>query len=300
MADLRTTYMGIPLKNPLVAGASSLTSNIDTIKKLESSGAAALVISSLFEETIQLQSYKMEAVEIPVIASLNCVAKETWVEWAAKLEETGVDGLELNFFAISADASEPSKQIEEHQIETLQAVIRKVSIPVSVKLSPFYTNPLNVVKRMDGIGVAGFVIFNRLWHPEIKIDTQTMEFPFHLSSSADLGLPMRYVGLLSGDVKGSLCASNGIHTGADAVQLILAGADAFQVVSTLYLNGIDQIQTILRDLDQWIDGKGYSSLSDFKGKLNYANSSEKWTFKRAQYIRHLLNSSTYIERSSSL
>ena len=337
MADLSARYMGLSLKNPVIAGASSLTSNMDTIRKIEESGAAALVISSLFEETIQLQSFKMEqdmtyfdnldaeigtifpdiehsgpdehlmwvrkaveAVSIPVIASLNCVDPATWVEWAIKLEETGISGLELNLFAIPTDAEQSAATIEQYQMDTITAVVSAVKVPVSVKLSPFYTSPLNIVKTMDSAGVDGFVLFNRLWHPEIAIDQEKMSFPFHLSTPDDLGLPIRYVGLLSGQVKASLCASNGVHTGADGIRTILAGADVFQVVSTLFLNGTKQIQSILSEMEAWIDGKGYSSLADFRGKLSYGNSSEKWTFKRAQYVRHLLNSSEYIKRTSAL
>lgn len=337
MADLRAKYMGIDLKNPLIAGASSLTSNMGSIKKIEDEGAAALVISSLFEETIQLQSYKMEqdmsyfdnldaeignifpdiehagpeehlmwvrkakeAVGIPVIASLNCANTQSWAEWALKLEETGVDGLELNFFAVPTDPAESGDSIVAGQLEALKAIRSKVKIPVSVKLSPFYTSPLNVVKTMDEAGVAGFVLFNRLWHPEVDTDKEKMNFPFHLSSPADHGVPLRYVGMLSGSVKGSLCASNGVHSGTDAVQLILAGADVFQTVSTLYLNGVAYIGTMLKDIETWMDRKGYGALDEFRGKLNYQNSSDKWTFKRAQYVRHLLNSSEYIQRSSAL
>jgi len=337
MADLRASYMGISLKNPLIAGASSLTSNMGSIRKLEEEGVAALVISSLFEETIQLQSYKMEqdmsyfdnldaeisnifpdiehagpeehlmwvrkaveAVEIPVIASLNCVDTDTWVEWAQKLEECGVQGLELNFFAIPIDFDESAESIEQYQVETVKAIMAKVKIPVSVKLSPFYTSPLNLVKAMDEAGVAGYVIFNRLWHPEIETDREKMSFPFHLSSSEDLGLPIRYVGLLSGNVKGSLCASNGVHTGTDAVQTILAGADVFQAVSTFYKNGVANAKKMLGEMETWMDRKGYSSLDEFRGKLNYRSAKDKWTFKRAQYVRHLLNSEQYIKRSSAL
>lgn len=337
MADLKSSFMGIDLKNPLVAGASSLTSNIGSIKKLEDEGVSAMVISSLFEETIQLQSYKMEqdmsyfdnldaeisnifpdiehagpeehlmwvrkaveAVDIPVIASLNCVAVETWVEWAKKLEETGVQGLELNFFAIPVDVDQTAAEIEQHQAEVIKAIVAAVKIPVSVKLSPFYTSPLNVVKQLDAAGAAGFIIFNRLWHPEIETDREKMTFPFHLSSSADHGLPIRYVGLLSQKVKGSLCASNGVHTGGDAIEVILAGADIVQAVSTFYQNGVKHAGVMLKEMETWMDRKGYGSLSEFRGKLNYENSSEKWTFKRAQYVRHLLNSEQYIKRSSAL
>ena len=242
----------------------------------------------------------VDAVEIPVIASLNCTNTETWVEWAQKLEETGVDGLELNFFAVPVEASETAEGIEKYQIETVKQIVKAVKVPVSVKLSPFYTSPLNLVKRMDDAGAAGFVIFNRLWHPEIEVDREKMNFPFHLSSSADLGLPIRYVGLLSDTLKGSLCASNGVHTGTDAVQAVLAGAEVFQSVSTFYKNGVSYAKSILKDMETWMERKGYSALDDFRGKLNYANSKHKWTFKRAQYVRHLLNSEEYIKRSSAL
>lgn len=337
MADLKATYMGIPLANPLIAGASSLTSQMDSIKRLEDAGAGALVISSLFEEQIQLQRFKMdqdmsyfdnldaeiqsvfppiehagpeehlmwvrktkETIGIPVIASLNCVNTDTWVEWALKLEETGVDGLELNFFAVPTEFDRSSAQIEEHELETLKAVMAKVKIPISAKLSPFYTSPLHVVKNMDNAGTAGFVIFNRLFHPSFDIDKETTAFPFNLSSPSDHRLPIRYVGLLAGNVKGSLCASNGIHTGSDAIEMLLAGADVFQVVSTLYVNGVDQIAGILGDIESWMDRKGYGSLDDFRGKLSVAKSDDKWTYKRAQYVKMLLQADKYVKRSSAL
>lgn len=337
MADLKTTYMGIPVKNPLIAGASSLTSHMESIKKIEDAGAGALVISSLFEEQIQLQRFKMEqdmsyfdnldaeiqsvfpkvehagpeehlmwvrktkeTVDIPVIASLNCVNTETWVEWALNLEETGVDGLELNFFAVPTEFDRTSQQIEEHEIKTVKEVISKVKIPVSAKLSPFYTSPLAVVKQMDQVGVGGFVIFNRLFHPSFDIDKETTEFPFNLSSPNDHRLPIRYVGLLAGNIKGSICASNGIHTGADAVEVLLAGADVFQAVSTLYLNGVDHIKTMLAEIERWMDRKGYGSLADFRGKLSVGRVEDKWTYRRAQYVKMLLQADKYVKRSSSL
>jgi dihydroorotate dehydrogenase (fumarate) len=252
------------------------------------------------EEHLMWVRRAKEAVGIPVIASLNCTNIQSWADWAAKLEETGVDGLELNFFAVPTDLVETGESIVAYQLEALKAIHDRVKIPVSVKLSPFYTSPLNVVKRMDESRVAGFVLFNRLWHPEVDTDKEKMDFPFHLSRPEDHGVPLRYVGMLSGEVNGSLCASNGIHTGLDAVQLILGGADVFQTVSTLYLNGVAYIGTLLKDIETWMDRKGYNSLGDFRGKLNYQNSSDKWTFKRAQYVRHLLNSGEYIKRASAL
>lgn len=242
----------------------------------------------------------VDAVDIPVIASLNCVSTDTWVEWAQKLEETGVQGLELNFYSVPVDFTETAANIEDHQVEVVRGIVEKVKIPVSVKLSPFYTSPLNIVKRLEDAGASGFVIFNRLWHPEIHTDREKMDFPFHLSSSQDIGLPLRYVGLLSQQIKGSICASNGVHTGTDGVQAVLAGADVFQAVSTFYLNGVANAKTMIGDLEGWMKKKGYSSLGDFRGKLNYVNSSNKWTFKRTQYVRHLLNSQEYIKLSSAL
>ncbi len=333
MADLKSTYMGIPLENPLVAGASSLTSHLDSIRKLEDAGAGALIISSLFEEQIQLQRYKMdedlvmyddwhaemtdifpemdhagpdehlmwtqrgkEAVDIPVIASLNCINTETWVEWAKKLEQTGVDGLELNFFAIPVEFTQDAQAIEQHQIEVLREVATAVTIPVSVKLSPFYTSPLQLIKAMDDAGASGFILFNRFFHPSFDIEKETSSFPFNLSTQNDHRLPLRFVGLLAGNLQASICGSNGIHTGADAVEMLLAGADVFQTVSALYLNGTGRIGEMLRDIEEWMDRKGYRTLDDFRGKLSVERTPDRFTYRRAQYVRMLLKSDEYVQR----
>lgn len=335
MADLKATYMGIPLKNPFIVGACSLTAHMDAIKRIEDAGAGAFVIQSLFEEQIELQRMRLEeelrmndnmdaeiqsvfpdikhagpdehlmwvrktkeAAGIPVFASLNCVNPETWAEWAVKLQETGVDGLELNFFAIPNDPTRSGESIEAEQLDALRRVKAAVKVPISVKLSPFYTSPLEVVKRMDQVGVNGFVLFNRLFHPSFNIEKETGQYPFNLSTSNDHRLALRFVGLLAGSVQGSLCASNGIHTGEDAIEVLLAGADVFQAVSTIYRNRIDVIGTVLKDIEAWMDRKGYKKLDDFRGKLSVSKTPDRWTYRRAQYVKMLLRSDDFVSRPS--
>lgn len=335
MADLKSTYMGVELKNPFVVGACSLTAHMEALKRVQDAGAAGVVIKSLFEEQVQLQAYRMEQeltknddfdaeiqdlfpdiehsgpdehlmwtgkakeeLDIPVFASLNCTNPETWSEWAVKLQETGVDGLELNFFAIPTDFNQSAQEIEEDQIEALKRVKSKVKVPISVKLSPFYTSPLEIIKKMDKVGVEGFVLFNRLFHPSFNIEKETGQYPFNLSTSNDHRLALRFVGLLYENIKGSICASNGIHTGEDAVEVLLAGADVFQAVSTLYRNRIDVIGTILKDLEAWMDRKGYSKLDDFRGKLSVEKTPDRWTYRRAQYVKMLLRADEYVTRPS--
>ena len=333
MANLESKYMGIPVKNPFVMGACSLTAHMDSIKRIDEIGAGALVIQSLFEEQVQLQKYKLEedvqmydnwhaemtdifpdvehggpdehlmwvrkakeVSSIPVIGSLNAINIDTWVDWAVKLEQTGVDGLELNFFSIPNSFDKSASDIETDQIEALKAIKKKVKIPVSVKLSAFYTSPLSIIKKMDDVGVAGFVLFNRFFHPSFDIEKEISSFPFNLSSSADHRLPLRFVGMLAGNIKGSLCASNGIHTGADAVEVLLAGADVFQAVSTVYRNGLEVIATIVTEVEEWMNRKGYTSLGDFRGKLSVERNPDRFAYKRAQYVRMLLRSDEYIKR----
>ncbi len=333
MPNLEASYMGIPLKNPFVVGACSLTAHMDAIKRIEDAGAAAIVIQSLFEEQIQLQRLRMEeelamndnldaeiqdlfpdvehggpeehlmwvrktkeAVGMPVIGSLNCINAETWAEWAVRLEETGVDGLELNFFAIPIDSTQNSQAIESEQIDALNQVKAKVKVPISVKLSPFYTSPLEIINKMDKAGVDGFVLFNRLFHPSFNIEKETGQYPFNLSTSNDHRLALRFAGLLYNTIKGSICASNGVHTGEDAIEVLLAGADVFQAVSALYRNRVDVISAILNDIEAWMDRKGYATLDDFRGKLSVEKTPDKWTYRRAQYVKMLLSSDNYVTR----
>lgn len=333
MANLKSSYMGVELKNPFIVGACSMTAHMAAIKRIEEAGAAALVVQSLFEEQIQLQRLRMEeelslhdntdaeiqdlfpdvehggpeehilwvrkakeSTSIPVFAGLNCTNPDTWAEWAVKLADTGIDGLELNFFSIPFDSEFSGSKVEDEQIAALKAVKAAVKIPVSVKLSAFYTNPLNMFNKLDKVGVDGLVLFNRMFHPSFNIEKESGKYPFNLSSSSDHRLALRFVGMLRDNVKASICASNGIHTGEDAIEVLLAGADVFQAVSTLYKNRVPVIGKILEEISTWMDRKGYESLDDFRGKLSVARTPDKWTYRRAQYVKMLLNADDYVVR----
>jgi len=331
--NLTTKYMGLELKNPLIVGACNLSADIDNLKKIEQAGAAAVVYKSLFEEQIQLETLefdealqehnerysemttifpKMEhagpkehllnlkkakkALNIPLIASLNCVYDNTWVDYAKEIEKTGVDALELNFYALPKDFQQDAKKVVEEQVYLIKDIKDELSIPVSVKLSPYYTNMLSVISNMDKAGANAFVLFNRLFQPEIDIEKEIHHFPWNLSSSNDRRLPLRFAGLLYGEIKGDVCCNSGIFTGADAIQVMLAGATAFQIVSTLYKNGIDQITKILSEIEEWMQRKNYTTLEQFVGKLSNKNMKDPYAYKRAQYVDILWNSATIFEK----
>jgi dihydroorotate dehydrogenase (fumarate) len=328
MATLKTTYAGLEIKNPLIIGASNLVLDEVILKKLETSGASAIVYKSLFEEQIQLENlhhdnitteysdrhpemvklfpsfedagaieflYKLEKarklVSIPLIASLNAVYNDSWIDFAKKLEDTGVDAIELNFYNIPKDFNIESVNIEFAQIEILKEVIKAVNVPVTVKLSPFYSNPLNIIQRMDKAGAKGFVLFNKLFHPDIDTQTMKQHFPYNLSHEGDNRLPQQYTGLLYGNIEGSLCANSGIASGNDVIKMILAGADAVQVVSAIYRNKPEYISTMLKDIETWMQEHHFNSLDEFRGKLSRkALTDDPYAYRRAQYVDILFNS----------
>ena len=326
MADLTTKFMGITIKNPVIAGASSLTADIETIKELERHNAGAIVIKSLFEEQIQLEKYKFdeelhknderyaemtslhppiehagpkehliwvkkatEKVDIPVIASLNANNFETWIEYAKELEKTGVHGLELNFYKIPENFNVSGEEIENNQIKILNAIKKKVSIPISIKLSPSYTNTLNIVKKMDEIGVNGFVLFNRFFQPDIDVYKEEHVYPFNLSRENDYRLSLRYSGLLYDKINADICASRGVFEGYDVIKLLLAGANCAQTVSALYKKRIKYLDEIIADIKSWMEEKNYKSIEEFRGKLSEKNVDDRYTYKRAQYVDLLMN-----------
>jgi dihydroorotate dehydrogenase (fumarate) len=332
MADLHTRYAGLKLKNPIVIGASNLVTDVDNLVKLEKAGAAAIVYKSLFEEQIQLESMEMEhrhemysnwdaehesffpklkhggpsehllrlrqarnAISIPLIGSLNCVYEDVWVEYAQKMAETGIDALELNFYASELDFEADGASIVNHQIEVLQKVKHAIRIPVIVKLSPYYTNTLSVISKMDTAGASGFVLFNRLFQPDIDIEKEGHHFPYNFSNENDNRLALRFAGLLYSKINGSIISNTGIFSGADAIKMLLAGADAVQVVSTIYKKGISQVETILDEMNAWMDQKGYESINDYKGKLSRENMIDPFAYKRAQYIDILMRSEIFMQ-----
>jgi dihydroorotate dehydrogenase (fumarate) len=327
MIDLSTQYMGIPLRNPIVIGSSSLVNDLDMLKKLEEAGAAAVVYKSLFEEQIHLESIQMDdemsefsdrnaemgnifpklrhagpeeylhnlrkakgQLGIPLIASLNCIYTETWLEYAKLIEKAGVDGLELNFYSVPRDFNAEARTIEDQQVELLSAIKKAVSIPVSVKLSPFYTNTLNLISRMDKAGADGFVLFNRLFEPDINTEEVKHTSPFNLSHEGDGRLAIRYAGLLFGNIESSVCSNTGIFSGNDVVKMLLAGADCVQIVSTIYKHKPEQITTILADLEIWMNTHKFGAVSEFKGMLSRKNTANPYIYKRAQYIEILMGS----------
>ncbi len=336
MGSLQTRFMGLTLSNPIVAGSSDLTSNVDSIKRIEESGAGAIVLKSLFEEQIQLERFKLEedleagndlygematifpklqhagakehlmwvkkareAVKIPVIASLNAVARATWVEYARQLAEQGVDALELNFFATPRDFDVTGSAVEEEQLQIVREIRAAVKIPVAVKLSLFYSNPLNFIGRLDREGVNGLVLFNRFFQPDINIETECITQPFNFSIQADNRLPLRYSGLLHGRIKADVCASTGIMTGADVVKMILAGASSVQVVTGLYRQGVKSIRTMLDEVSRWMEARSYGTIEAFRGKLSAKNAKDPWAYTRAQYAKMLLSPKEFTESLKS-
>ena len=326
--DLKTKYLGLELKNPIIVGASNLVTDIAMLKKLEAAGASAIVYKSLFEEQIQLENLEMDEIQreyenrygestthfnpdlyesgpeeflmnfkeakaaltIPLIASLNAVIDDTWYEYAKKLEEAGADALELNFYNNPRDFEMEGRSILQEELDIIEGVKKVVSIPVSVKLSPFYTNPLYVFKEMDRKGVDGFVLFNKLFQPDINVETEEMSFPYNLSSEHDSRLPLRYTGLLYDNVKADICANRGIFTGQDVIKMILAGANAVEVVSVLYKHGPQQITKMLEDMEIWMANREYTSLDAFRGNMSKKNINDPFAYRRAQYVDILMKS----------
>ncbi|QUH24726.1 dihydroorotate dehydrogenase-like protein [Serpentinicella alkaliphila] len=330
--NLQTNYMGLTLKNPIIVGASGLTSDLESIKELEVNGAAAIVIKSLFQEEIQLENLKFDeylnryndlhaemlnhypnirhagakehlywvkqvkqTVDIPVIASINAIDEHTWIDYAKALEETGVDGLELNFYNIPKDAQLTGEDIEEKQVQILKKVKESVKIPVSVKLSPYYTNITDFLKRLDDAKVDGVVLFNRLFQPDIDVENEVEVKSFTLSNESDNRLPLIWTALLSDQLKTDISSSTGIMTSEDVVKMLLTGAASVQIVSTLYKNKIEYLNTIIKGIENWMKSKNYNSIKSFKGKLSKKNMKDPWAFERVQYIKMLYSKEEIFE-----
>ena len=335
MADLKTRYMGLELKNPIIIGASNIVTDIENLKRIEKAGAAAVVYKSLFEEQVQLENLELyerkteyadrnaemitlypvsisgtsdimdhlvalkkakQSINIPVFASINAVLKETWVEYAKKIEETGVDGLELNFYSVPEKNGAEDYEIENEQVEILKAIKESVSIPIAVKLSSYHTNPLKHISDLENAGADAFVLFNRLFQPDIDIHTEEHHFPYSLSNSEDNRLQLRFSGLLYGNTKASICANTGIMNGSDVIKMLLAGADSVQIVSTVYLNQIEVITSMIKEIEKWMDSRGYTSIENFRGKLSKKNSENKLPYHRVQYMDFMMTTSQILKK----
>lgn len=330
--DLSTTYMGIELKNPIIVGACNLVNIPKNLLKMQEAGASAIVFRSLFEEQLHLENIEFsnamsefngrnpegdfytefqhagpkeylmnikkakDMLDIPLFASLNAVYAESWVDYAKRIEDTGVDGLELNFYSLPSELDSGAFEVIDWQIDILKKIRHAIDIPIAVKLSPYYSNPLSLIKRMEDAGADAFVLFNRFFQPDIDLEKEELVFPYNLSGENDYRLSMRFAGLLHQNIDANICASSGIFSGNDVAKLIMAGADVTQIVSALYKNGIGHISHIIKQLEQFMSSKGYTKIEDFKGKLSKKNLSDPFAYNRAQYIDIIMNSNDIFKK----
>ena len=328
MKNLKTTYMGIELDNPIILGACNMSNDINELLKAEENGVGAIVFKSLFEEQVQLERLQLEEklteyddihaqmltthpkiefsdtekhlvklrkakerLSVPLIASLNAVHEDSWLEYATELAQTGVDGLELNLYQTPTDFKIESKEIEDYQISIVKKIKDKLSLPVSVKLSSEYTNVLTLIKKMDAAGVDGFVLFNAFFQPDINTNSLKHKRGYNLSNKGEYLKTLRYTGILYGEVEADVCSSRGIFDGEDIVKHILSGSSCVQMVSSLYKNGLEQIGVAKKELSEWMEEKEFNSIEDFRGKMARKNlAPESMVYKRAQYVDLLMKS----------
>jgi dihydroorotate dehydrogenase (fumarate) len=321
--DLSTPYLGLTLRHPLVAGASPLADDLDGVKRLEDSGASAIVLRSLFEEQIrreQMTEYfnldghgessaeassyfpsphafamgpyqylehlrrAKDAVDIPVIASLNGSTPGGWIEYARLMAQAGADALELNLYRISTDPETNSGWIEHQAVETVREVKKAVTIPIAVKLSPFYTAFAHLARGLDGAGADGLVLFNRFYQPDIDPEELVASRTLHLSDSSELLLRLHWLAILSGRVRASLAATGGVHTALDVVKATMAGAHVTQMVSALLMHGPTHLRTVLDDLAAWLQAHEWNSLASMRGNMNLAKVPDPDAYERANYM----------------
>lgn len=322
--NLKTTYMGITLRTPLVVSASPLSESLDNIKRMEDAGASGIVLYSLFEEQIRYERYAhhsttiqgtesypealsylpephelfvgpepylrhitqvKQAVSIPVIASLNGCTLSGWTSFAKQIQQSGADALELNLYSVPTDRNLCAADLEQHYLNVFKAVRSELTIPLAVKLSPFFTNFANMAKRFDDHGAGALVLFNRFYQPDIELESLEVATNVLYSTPMAMRLPMRWIAILSGQVGCSLAATSGIHRGADALKMLLAGADVTMLCSVLMRHGIDRIRIIEEEMSAWMQEHEYKSVEQLKGSLSHKNCPDPSAFERAQYMR---------------
>jgi dihydroorotate dehydrogenase (fumarate) len=306
-ADLTTTYLGLELASPVVASASPLTGALDTLTELEAAGAAAVVLPSLFEEQVErvgdlesmdrynrgLDAYLehlaagKQALSIPVIASLNGSTPGGWVRYARQLQEAGADAIELNVYAIETDPYLSGAAVEERLLRLVNELRIEVSVPLAVKLAPYYTAFANLAARLADARVDGLVLFNRFLQPDIDVDHLTVEPRLELSTRAELLVPLRWLAILHGRLPVSLAATSGVHESEDVVKLVLAGADVVMVASELLRGGVERMRVLRDGLAAWLEEHGFESVGRARGQLSQIAHPDPRTFERAQYLRAL-------------
>ena len=296
--DLSTRYLGLQLRHPFMPGASPLTADLDTARKLEDADAAAVVLPSLFEE--EIVRYEPTAdrylehlfrlkkrLAIPVIASLNGTAPQSWLRYARLIEQAGADALELNFYYVPTDLAENSAAVERRVVDIVAVLKESMAIPLAVKLSPFYSSLPHLAAELDQIGADGLVLFNRFFEPDIDPERLAPTWNLTLSNSSELGLRLQWIAILAGRLKASLAVSGGVHEPMDAVKAILAGANAVQLVTTLIAYGPARLHQLLRAVERWGDDHGYTSIDQLRARVSQLRCADPDTFRRGNYVRLL-------------
>ncbi len=323
MADLSTTFMGLKLKNPIIAGSSALSSSVAGVKKLEEGGAGAVVLKSIFEEEIihemddlmkdvpetsryierfdyhdlvvrrdQLEKYTTlikeakESVSIPIIASINCSFSYEWTDYAKRLETAGADALELNMFFLPTEQNRSSEEMEQVYFKIIEKVLASVSIPVSLKISHYFTNLGPMIQKLSATGISGLVLFNRFYSPDFDIEKLKVVQTSVISSAAEMVTSLRWVAMMSQKVACELAASTGIHDGEAVIKQLLAGAQTVQVVSALYQHSPNHIRTLLEELETWMSRHSYEKLENFRGKLSQDKSTDPAIYERVQFMKY--------------
>ncbi len=326
MANLETSYLGLKLKNPLVAASSGLTNSVEKIRELAESGIGAVVLKSIFEEQInnevssllksqqnntypeaedyiknylrdntvtkhlELLSKAKDAVDVPLIASVNCVSADEWTSFAKNFEEAGADAIELNIFYLPTDKFEKPGVVEQVYVDVLKKVRREVSIPVSVKFGVHHSNITGMAEKLKAEGAAGIVMFNRFYEPDINLETLELTSSEVFSSPADIRRSLRWVGIVSSAVSRlDIAASTGIHNGEGVIKQLLAGARVAQLCSTLYVNGAAVIPTMLDDLKVFMQKWNFKKIEDFRGRLSYKNIPDPLMYERSQFMKYFSN-----------
>jgi len=330
--DLKTSYMGLELKNPLVPSASPLSKSLEGIKKLEDAGAGAVVLYSLFEEQLaaeeeqlnyfldrstesfaealsyfpEQESYNLgpeeylkhiqdakAAVDMPIIASINGVSDGGWINYAKEIEKAGADALELNVYFLPTDAAKTAAEIEAQYLNVLKSVKSAVSLPVALKLSPYFSAMANACETFDKAGADALVLFNRFYQPDIDLENLEVKPEVLLSTSNDLRLPLRWIAILYGNVQADLAGTSGVHTAMDALKLIASGAGVAQMCATLLKNGIGQLTTILNEMNTWLEAKEYASLDELRGSFSQQKVAEPAAYERANYVKAISDFKDY-------
>jgi dihydroorotate dehydrogenase (fumarate) len=333
MPDLTTTYLGLKLKNPLVASASPLSKKMDTVRRIEDAGAAALVMYSLFEEQITHESQELDhylergtdtfaeslsyfpdlnyynlgpepylehlhiikqAVSIPVIGSLNGISSGGWVEYAHWIEQAGADALELNIYYLPTDSDLSGAELEEDYVQLVRDVRAKVKLPIAVKLSPYFTALPNMARRFVEAGANALVLFNRFYQPDFDLEELEVVPNLVLSTSHDLRLPLRWIAILYGRIQADFALTSGVHTAQDVLKAMMAGANVAMMTSTLLENGVGRIMHILTDLQEWMEEHEYESIEQMRGSMSQQAVAEPAAFERANYIKALNTFDQYV------